>query len=881
MKEIKNKAYHVEQYALADITDLFKMLNVTADGMDEKQVKLSRMQHGNNEFSVLRKNSFKHCLKRALINPFSVILMMLIAVTIITSYLLPAEHTYERLSLPIVCFLFCLSTIVRSVQELKTKKIVDTLSGLINTEVKVYRNNAWHQITPGELVVGDIVEFEPGDFVPADIRLIRTEDFFISQSLITGESDIFNKTAEAVKAENGNFRDYNNIVFMGSSVSGGSAEGVVIAVGLDTCYGELSAERINSKRSFENGSKSITLVLLKFILVLIPVVFLLVGVFKGKWIESFIFATSVAVGLIPELLPMVINACLAKGSFQMCSRQTVVKNINAMQGFASMDILCIDKTGTLTGDKIELEYYMDILGNESTKVLDYAYLNSFYHSGIENHIDKAILKYKNFPGKKQYFSDLVLQNIKIDEQPFDYNKKLAYVMVQENNLKKVIVKGSVDEVIELCSSAEYKGEILKIQGSFKEHVHSITDELYECGIKVVAVAYKNTSDNHIKVNDKDFILLGYLGFFDAPKKSAEKVIRKLQELNIDIRILTGDNVKTTLSVCKRLGIESNEVITGRDLAGMNKDELSIKIEQSKIFAELTPKQKAQIVKILKTNGHVVGFLGDGINDLAASAEADIGVSVETGADAAKDIADAILLKKDLSVLEQGILIGRKSFANMIKYIKITASSNFGNIFSVVIASIFLPFLPMLSIQFLLLNLLYDILCLSLPWDNVDQTLLKRPLAWDGKHLSRFMLSFGCLSSLFDIITFLFLYFILCPEVCGGEFLALSADKQLLFIALFQTGWFLESLWTQVLILHLLRTPKVSFVKSRPSAVFLVTTVLGLSIFTGLAMTDYGKLIGMVPMPGEFYFFLSIIIVLYLLCVTVGKVIYCRKYSELI
>ncbi len=593
------------------------------------------------------------------------------------------------------------------------------------------------------------------------------------------------------------------------------------------------------------------------------------------------FALSVAVGLTPEMLPMVVSACLAKGSHQMGKEQTVVKNINAMQTLGNMDVLCMDKTGTLTNDTVILEYYMDILGNESRLVLDYAFLNSYYHSGVKNHLDTAVLKYSGIPGLKTHFEELSDNSTLLDEQPFDYDYKYAGVLLKGETDNLHIIKGSVENVLSRCRYAEFHGERVVVTSDTLKSVHAVTDELTEDGMKVLAVAYRKTSSSVLYADDSDFILIGYLAFFDAPKKSASKTIKNLKGLNVDVRVLTGDDVKTTLSICSRIGIETQSVLTGGDFEKLSENDIPTSVENTKVFAELTPKQKACIIKILRKNGHTVGFMGDGMNDLPAELTANVGISVDTAADAVKESADVILLKKDLNVLKRSILEGRRAFANMTKYIKITASSNLGNIIAVVVASILLPFFPMTSLQLLLLNLLYDTLCLILPWDNVDLEQLRKPVRWNGKSLGRFMLRFGPISSAFDIITFAFLFFALCPAICGSAFSQLDAAGQSTFIVTFQTGWFLESMWTQVLILHLLRTSKIPFVQSKPSTPVFGVTIVGVVLFSILTVTPVGNLMGLTALPIGYYLFLALDVISYLCVVSVAKFIYYKKHRELL
>ena len=619
---------------------------------------------------------------------------------------------------------------------------------------------------------------------------------------------------------------------------------------------------------------------------MIPVVFILLKITGGKWLESFAFALSVAVGLMPEMLPMVITACLARGSLSMSRKQTIIKDINAMQGFGSMDILCMDKTGTLTNESILLEYYMDVLGNESDQVLDFAFLNSSYHSGVCNPIDNAILACQTMPGQEQHFADLLIQYQKEDEIPFDYSRKFVSTLVTDKNGDcQLIMKGNISQIVTRCSHVEFRGEILPMEKNGMESVASVVDEMLQDGMKVIAVARKKIEKQSqiIPADEKDLILMGYLAFFDAPKKTAKTSVEALKRLKVTPKILTGDQADVAASICKRVGIPSEIILTGAELDQMTDAELNEAVEKIHVFAELTPGQKVRLVSALRQNGHTVGFLGDGINDIPALCESNVGISVDTAVDAAKDAADVVLLQKDLGVLEQGILEGRKTFTNMLKYIKITASSNFGNIFSIVCASAFLPFLPMTSLQILLLNLLYDVLCIILPWDNVDEEDTLSPRDWSGKTLGRFMLFFGPISSLFDIVTFLFLYYILCPMLCGGVTYLNMADPvmQLQYVALFQTGWFLESMWTQVLILHFLRTRQIPFVQSSPSVPVICTTLAGIIVFTGITFTRSAAIFGLMKLPVRYFLFLLIVALLYMLLTTVVKTLYQKKYHELI
>ena len=874
----------VLDYAYMDMDTLFRDFHISGRGYSDEQAEASRARYGKNSLSGRASDTILYRLRRAFLNPFTVILFVLACISFLTDVVLASNFSRNITTVVIMLCMLLISGAVRFTQELRAKRVADRLTGIIASTVLVRRNGTWVRVSSPELVVGDLVRLSAGDRVPADIRLTAAKELFVSQSVITGESEILEKDARTLSpGQAQSYAAYRNLVFMGSVLTGGSGEGVVLAVGEDTVYGGFTAAEPSRKNGFDQGANSIARVLIRFMAVLIPVVLVACGLTKGDWVSAFLFALSVAVGLTPEMLPMVISACLAKGSAAMGKKQTVVKNTNAMQGFGSMDVLCVDKTGTLTGDRVVLEYYMDILGNENQTVLELAYLNSLYHTGVKNHLDGALLQCSEMPGRGLHFQELAARHPKLDELPFDYERRFASILVRRGEENLLIIKGSIDEVCRRCSSVEYKGERHAISGDGMESVRAIVDEMLEDGMKVLAVACKPLKEATLSQADEhDFTLLGYLAFFDAPKESAAGAIQKLRKLHVGVRVLTGDHRDIAISVCRRLGIDTTQTLTGRELAQLGEDELPVKIEHTTLFAELSPRQKVQVVQHLQANGHTVGFLGDGMNDLPAIVEADVGISVDTAAEAVKEGADVILLKKDLNVLEEGIQEGRRAFANVSKYIKITASSNFGNILSIVIASVFLPFFPMTSLQLLLLNLLYDTLCLVLPWDHVDVETCSRPLEWSGRTLGRFMRFFGPISSCFDILTFSYLFFVLCPAVCGGSFASLAGSGEALrFIALFQTGWFLESMWTQVLILHLLRTPKVPLLQSRPSRPVMLVTLLGTLFFTVLTFTPAGIPLGLTPLPPVYFGFLAIVVSLYLLWITLAKGWYIRRYRELL
>ena len=877
----------IRKYAYREISQIYQDIGASPDGLSHEQVEAMREKYGANSFTERKNDTMIRRLRRAFINPFNIILFILGIISLVTDVFLVSNFARNATTAIIIFSMILISGAIRLIQELRAKNAAQQLNRLIHESITVRREGELIEISAEKLVVGDIVLLSAGDRVPADIRLTEVTDLFISQAAITGESAILEKSCRALSYSSlETLTQLENLAFMATTVISGKGEGIVLAVGKDTLYGSFAKPDSDDKKSFQKGANSIAWVMLRFIAVLIPIVFALLGVTGGKWLESFAFALSVAVGLMPEMLPMVITACLARGSLTMSRKQTIIKDINAMQGFGSMDVLCMDKTGTLTNESILLEYYMDVLGNESSEVLDLAFLNSSFHSGVRNPIDNAILACQTMPGRETHYTDLLTQYQKIDEIPFDYARKfVSTLVIDKNGDSQLIMKGDISHTVARCSHVEYRGEILPIEKGGMQSVSSVVDEMLQDGMKVIAVARKNVGQQNqiIPADETDMILMGYLAFFDAPKKTAKASVAALKRLKVTPKILTGDQADVAVSVCRRVGISSENVLTGANLDEMTDSELSAAVEEIHVFAELTPGQKVRLVSALGQNGHTVGFLGDGINDIPALCDANVGISVDTAVDAAKDAADVVLLQKDLGVLEQGILEGRKTFTNMLKYIKITASSNFGNILSIVCASAFLPFLPMTSVQILLLNLLYDVLCIILPWDNVDEEETLSPRDWSGRTLGRFMLSFGPISSLFDIVTFLFLYYFLCPMLCGGATYLNLTDLalRLQYVSFFQTGWFLESMWTQVLILHFLRTRRIPFVQSRPSAPVISITLAGIVAFTAITFTKGASLFGLTKLPLWYFVFLLIVALLYMLLTTVVKTLYQKKYHELI
>ena len=627
-------------------------------------------------------------------------------------------------------------------------------------------------------------------------------------------------------------------------------------------------------------------------LVMVPLVFVINGVTKGNWISAFLFAISIAVGLTPEMLPMIVTSCLAKGDVSMSKKQTIVKNLNSIQNFGAMDILCTDKTGTLTQDRVVLEYHLNIKGDEDSRVLRYGYLNSYFQTGYKNLMDLAIIqRTEEEEANDSQLLDLSENYKKIDEIPFDFGRRRLTTVVQNHaGTIKMVTKGAVEEMLAVCSYAEYNGNVEPITNDFRKKILDTVDDLNVKGFRVLAIARKDIEKQSCSVDDEcEMILMGYLAFLDPPKESAAGAIKALREHGVRTKILTGDNEKVTKTICNQVGLEVKNMLLGGDIEKMDDEELKKVAEVTDVFAKLTPSQKSRVVSVLRENGHTVGFMGDGINDAAAMKVADIGISVDTAVDVAKESADIILLEKDLMVLESGIIEGRKTFANMIKYIKMTASSNFGNMFSVLGASALLPFLPMESMHLILLNLIYDSCCSAIPWDNVDEEFIKLPKKWDASSIGKFMVWIGPTSSIFDFMTFAFMYFVFCPHFVshGVTYNNLashfSGDElnriKVAYVAMFQAGWFVESMWSQSLVIHMIRTMKLPFIQSRASAPLTMLNFFGIIVITIIPFTLLGKAIGFVSLPLSFFLYLIPCVLAYMILVTAVKKAYIRYHKE--
>lgn len=862
---------------------IFEVFNSSVNGLSEVQVEGARERYGNNKITHEKNDSFIKRFINAFINPFTVVLLALSIISVFTDIIIPQEGEKNFTTVLIIFIMVTISGVLRFIQERRSNNAAEKLNEMVKTTATVVRNGEELEVELSDIVCGDIVYLSAGDMVPADVKVIQAKDLFISQSALTGESEAVEKLISLEKnIKYSTPLECPNLAFMGSNVISGTAICIVVATGDNTIFGNLAKSVVNAKieSNFEKGVNSVSWLLIRFMMIMAPIVLFINGYTKGDWAEALLFALSIAVGLTPEMLPMIVTTSLAKGAVEMAKKKTVIKNLNSIQNFGAMDVLCTDKTGTLTKDKVVLEYHLDIHGNEDERVLRHAFMNSYYQTGLKNLMDIAVIRYTEKLGKKDDYS--VYE--KVDEIPFDFQRRRMSVVLKDGLDKtQLITKGAVEEMLSICKFTEYKGIVTELTDEIRREILDTVDKLNDDGMRVIAVAQKTNPsvEGVFSVKDEsDMVLMGYIAFLDPPKETTKDAIKALKENGVTVKVLTGDNEKVTRCICRQVGLEIEDILMGSEIEDMSDEMLALEVETTSIFAKLSPQQKARIVRILRGNGHVVGFMGDGINDASAMKNADVGISVDTAVDIAKESADIILLEKDLNVLENGVIEGRRTFGNMIKYIKMTASSNFGNMFSVLIASAFLPFLPMMSIQLIFLNLIYDLSCVTIPWDNMDKEFLTKPKKWDASSIGKFMIWIGPTSSAFDIVTYLVMYFIICPMVCGGDYNSPGVN-QVMFMALFNAGWFVESLWTQTLVVHMIRTEKIPFIQSRASLPVIIITTLAIFVGTIVPYTKLGVALGMYAMPALYFIWLFAIILAYMCLVTLLKKLYIKKYGELL
>lgn len=878
---VRDRLYAASEYTAEELLGLY---NVPAGGLTDALAERSRHEYGANILTNGKKDSAAKRLAEAFISPFTLVLLALAVISVFTDIVFASAGERSYATVGIISAMVIISGTLRYVQETRSCNVAEKLTGMLHTTACAERGGVKREIPIEEIAVGDLIHLSAGDMIPADLRILAAKDLFISQSALTGESEPVEKTACSGGARD-TLTDTENLAFMGSNVVSGSATAVAVAVGNGTMLGNMAGSLNGEapKTAFEKGVNSVSWVLIRFMLIMAPVVLFINGFTKGDWVQALLFAISVAVGLTPEMLPMIVTACLAKGAVVMSREKVIIKNLNSIQNLGSMDILCTDKTGTLTQDRVVLEYHLNVDGAEDERVLRHAFLNSYFQTGLKNLIDIAVMARQQELGT----GDLTERYTKVDEIPFDFERRRMSVVVRDRAGKtQLVTKGAVEEMLKCCSFAECGGSVLPLTDEVCSLVKSRSDAMNEQGMRVIAVAQKTNpapAGEFSAADERDMVLIGFLAFLDPPKDTTKAAVQALTEYGVSVKILTGDNEKVTRAICSQVGLDAENMLLGSEIDALTDAQLGRLAAGVTVFAKLSPAQKARIVSVLRERGHSVGFMGDGINDAAAMRAADVGISVDTAVDIAKETAGVVLLEKDLMVLERGVIEGRKIYANMIKYIKITASSNFGNMLSVLASSAFLPFLPMASIHLILLNLIYDVSCTAMSWDNVDAEYLKSPRKWDAAGISRFMLRIGPTSSVFDIATFLLMYFVICPAFTGGELYTSLTDpaSRALYVSIFQTGWFVESMWSQALVIHMLRTPKLPFVQSRAAAPVTLLTLAGSCAVTVIPFTPLGSALGFTALPAAYFLWLTAIVAGYMLLATAVKKSYVRRYGELL
>jgi P-type Mg2+ transporter len=845
--------------ARADTDSVLKGLGSQLSGLSTAEADSRLKQFGTNEIAREKRQS---ALMRLLGNIKNPLVLLLLALGVL-SFL-----TGDLRATVVIFVMVVLGVVLRFFQEMRADNAAEKLQAMVSNTATLVRGGKEEEVSLKMLVPGDIIRLAAGDMVPADVRVLSAKDLFLNQAALTGEALPVEKKAAPASADVQNPLELPNICFLGSNVESGSAAAVVIHTGDRTYFGSLAVSIVGQRQltSFDKGVNKFTWLMIYFIAVMVPAVFLINGLSKHDWLEAFLFAMAVAVGLTPEMLPMIVTVNLSKGALAMARKKVIVKRLNAIQNFGAMDVLCTDKTGTLTQGKIVLEKHLDVHGDASEKVLHYGYLNSYHHTGLKNLLDEAILDHEeleeHLKANEKYR--------KIDEIPFDFvRRRMSVVVEDETGLNTLICKGAVDEVVSLCTQVEVKGEVIEVLPEHDAKRRQLADDLNGQGFRIIALAYKempNAPDEPVySVKDEsDLILLGFLAFLDPPKDTATEALKRLHSLNVDVKVLTGDNEIITAYICKEVGMPVEHLLLGSQIETMSETALAEAASATSVFARLVPAHKERIIRALQSKGHVLGFMGDGINDAPALKAADVGISVDSAVDIAKESSDIILLENNLLVLEQGVLEGRRVFGNIVKYIKMAASSNFGNMFSVVGASAFLPFLPMLPIQVLTNNLLYDFSQTTIPTDEVDADWLIKPRQWTIDKILRFILFIGPISSIFDYLTFfLMLYVFNCWENP----------------ALFHTGWFVESLFTQTLIIHIIRTNKIPFIQSRASWPLILTSVIIVAVGAWLTVSPLANTLGFVPLPPRYWLFLAIMLLGYAILTQVVKTWFIRRFGE--
>nr|WP_317850761.1 magnesium-translocating P-type ATPase [Erwinia amylovora] len=872
--------------ATQSLDNTLARLNAQYQGLTYEDAAARLQQHGPNQVASERAPAAWLQLLQAFNNPFIWILMALAAISFFTDYLLPMRQGEETdlTGMTIMLVMIGLSGLLRFWQEYRTNKAAEALKTLVRTTATVVRRSHADreavkiEVPLAEVVPGDIVTLSAGDMIPADVQLLNSRDLFVSQAALSGEALPVEKydtnsrphvARPAMPLDEQELLCQPGICLMGTNVASGTATAVVVATGNGTWFGSLARSLVGERpqTSFDRGVNSVSWLLIRFMLVMVPVVVLINGYTKGDWSDALLFALAVAVGLTPEMLPMLVSSNLAKGAIALSKRQVVVKRLNAIQNFGAMDVLCSDKTGTLTHDRIILAQHLNLHGCSDERVLQQAWLNSRHQTGVKNLMDKAILAFS----QGNLATGGLWRFRKVDELPFDFERRRLSVLVADENQQTLICKGAVDEMLTVSAYWMDNGEVRPLDDAVRQQVKQQAESYNRQGFRVLLIAARQVSEHTLTKqlsadDERELVISGLLTFLDPPKESAAEAVAALHENGVQVKVLTGDNAMITAKICRDIGLDPGEALCGSEISRLGDAELARLVEQRTLFCRLSPQQKARVLKMLQSNGHTVGFLGDGINDAPALRAADIGISVDSATDIAKESADIILLEKNLLVLEQGVIKGRETFGNIIKYLNMTASANFGNVFSVLVASAFIPFLPMMAIHLLLQNLMYDLSQLALPWDKMDKEFLRKPRKWDAKNIGRFMLCLGPTSSIFDITTFWLMWHVFAANSVGSQ-------------ALFQSGWFVEGLLSQTLVVHMLRTQKIPFIQSRAALPVMLMTGLVMALGILIPFSPLGHAVGLEPLPWSYFPWLLATLLGYCLVTQGVKRLYVRRFGQ--
>lgn len=878
--------------------DALVLLDATADGLTAEHAAERLSAVGPNTIEAPTKTLARR-IADAFVDPFAGILAALALVSLYIDVLAVPELQRDPSTVIVIGIMLLVSGGMKFIQEARSGNAAEALKDLVSNTCCALRDGERVEIPFDELVPGDVIRLSAGDMVPADARIITARDLFVIESALTGESEAVEKTAAAAGADSSALplSACKNIVFTGTSVQNGTAMALVVATGSDTYLGGI-AKMLNGrgeKSAFDRGVSSVSMLLVRLMLVMAPAVFAINAATKGNVIDALLFATSVAVGITPQMLPVIVTTSLSQGAKDLARRQVIVKELPAIQNLGAMDVLCCDKTGTLTEDRIVLERYLNTDGNEDARVLRHAFLNSFFQTGLKNLIDLAVIDRADVTPSTVVPDSMLGQSLrdrytKVDEVPFDFSRRrLSVVVADAQGKTQMVTKGAAEEMLEICSFVEVDGAAQPLTEDKLAQIRKQVAGLNAEGLRVIAVAQKTNPRcvGEFGIADEcDMVLMGFLAFLDPPKASAAGAVATLEAKGVAVKVLTGDNDRVAATVCEQIGIDASNVLLGSEIDALDDAELAERAENTHLFAKLSPLQKARLVRVMRELlGHTVGFMGDGINDAAAMRASDCGISVDSAVDIAKESADIILLQKDLGVLERGIIEGRRTYGNLLKYLKTTVSSNFGNVLSVTVASLFLPFLPMSALQLVLLSLVYEIVCIALPWDTVDDAWTARPRAWDAASIKGFMLELGPVSSLFDIVTFAALFFVVCPAAVGASWAELAAIGDVAgmaaFTALFQSGWFVESMWSQTLVVHMLRSPRLPRPRDHAAPALCVLTVLGLVLVTWLPTSPITDALGLMPLPPSFFALLIGIVAAYIALTQLAKRRYIARHGELL